>query len=382
MRATKEEISTIVDWVKQGSKRGNPADAPKPVEWQEGWWMGEPDLVVSFPEPFFVEDSVQDLYHNVTIKLTEEQLPEDKWITMTEFRPGSEVVHHIIAYVTNSEVKDQSAVDEDADLEGDEEFLRTRTMVGGLAPGTDPGYYPEGFGIPVVSGVRLTYLNQALNMRDDGSNRAVRYKNELYYLDDPRCDLNMTPLHLIYGQVQVAVGDTELYEGTLYPSSTQKHASCSPGEAATKEVFSDRVGQSFAYHWVLKPGREVRRTLATHQMQIDRDTTLHYIIAHMHPYGKSLALRDLTEDKELFRSELDTAHEGEVITKLTDFSSTEGIPLYRDHDYEVVSVYDNTSGVDQDAMAILYMYAADRRYQKPQSVPACRSVASSGSMNR
>lgn len=153
---TEEQIATIVEWVNQRAPRGNPKDAPKPVEWQEGWWMGEPDLVLDFGEPFFVEDDVQDLYHNVTVKISEEQLPEDKWVQAIEFKPGSEVVHHIIMYSTDP-VVETSDVDADANVEDDEEFLRGRTMLGGLAPGTDPGYFPDGYGIPLKKGSEMTF---------------------------------------------------------------------------------------------------------------------------------------------------------------------------------------------------------------------------------
>lgn len=155
---TAEEINTFVTWVKTGAKRGNPSDAPAPVKFREGFVMGEPDLLINFNEPFFVKDDVQDLYYNENIKLTEEMMPEDSFITEVEFIPGSEVVHHIIAYASNPESEYVSDIESDTDLEGaDEEELRGRTMLGGLAPGTDPGYYPEGFAFPIKKGAEITF---------------------------------------------------------------------------------------------------------------------------------------------------------------------------------------------------------------------------------
>ncbi len=153
---TSEEIQTIADWVKQGAKRGNPSDAPAPVDFKEGWVMGEPDLVITFPEDYYIKDEVEDLYHNVTITLSEDQLPEDAWVTGVEFIPGSEVVHHIIAYASDPKVV--GSIKHDDDLEGaSEEQLRGRVMLGGLAPGTDPGYYPEGFAFPLKKGSEMTF---------------------------------------------------------------------------------------------------------------------------------------------------------------------------------------------------------------------------------
>lgn len=155
---TKEEIAKVLKWVDTGAKRGNPADAPEPIKFREGFFMGEPDLVLNFNEPFFIKDDVEDLYYNETVKLTEDVLPEDAWVTNVEFIPGSEVVHHIIAYAADPSSEDYVAVEQNEDLEGaEEEELGGRTMLGGLAPGTDPGYYPEGFAFNLRKGSEMTF---------------------------------------------------------------------------------------------------------------------------------------------------------------------------------------------------------------------------------
>jgi len=146
---TEAEIDTILTWVKTGAKQGNPADAPAPREWQDGWLMGTPDILLAMPEPYFVEDDVQDIYQNFTITLTEEQLPEDAWVQGIEFRPGCEAVHHIIAYASSPEAY--------GDGEESEETLRSRVMLGGLAPGTDARFLDDGFGIPIYKGGSITF---------------------------------------------------------------------------------------------------------------------------------------------------------------------------------------------------------------------------------
>ena len=139
---TSDEIETIVSWVKQRAPRGNPKDAPEPIQFSDsGWNFGEPDLVIDFDEPFFVPDDVQDLYENITVELTEDLLPETRWIRGTEFKMGSEVVHHIIAYANSPENS------------GDE----TRGMIGGNAPGTEQSVYPEGYGIKLDKGTHVTF---------------------------------------------------------------------------------------------------------------------------------------------------------------------------------------------------------------------------------
>src|SRR5690606_31447729 len=63
-KLTEAEIEVITSWVEQGARRGNPADAPAPVEFENtgGWLTGIPDLIVEMPEPYFVKDDVEDLY--------------------------------------------------------------------------------------------------------------------------------------------------------------------------------------------------------------------------------------------------------------------------------------------------------------------------------
>lgn len=138
------DIQTIVKWVKIGAPRGNPKDAPEPVNWpQSGWTIGggDPDLIVAFDEPNWVGDDVDDLYQNITVKIPIDKLPEDRWLQAIEFKPGSEVVHHIIAY--------QATPGEDGAM--------TSGMLGGEAPGTDPTTFPDGYGVIVPAGSTVTF---------------------------------------------------------------------------------------------------------------------------------------------------------------------------------------------------------------------------------
>jgi hypothetical protein len=99
-------------------------------------------------------------------------------------------------------------------------------------------------------------------------------------------------------------------------------------------------------------------------MQIPYDTTAHYIAVHLHPFAESLELRDLTADKSLFKSAVEN-FEGRIGLERVDyFSSVEGIELFKDHEYEIVSVYDNTTDEEQDSMAVMYLYLRDKVFDK------------------
>jgi len=86
-----EEIATIVKWVEQGARKGNPKDAPSPVTFpgeNTGWQIGTPDLIVDMGVDYFVEDDVKDIYVDFQTTFSEEQLPKDRWMKSVEFRGG------------------------------------------------------------------------------------------------------------------------------------------------------------------------------------------------------------------------------------------------------------------------------------------------------
>ncbi len=137
---TIEEIDTLVAWAKGGAPAGDVAEAPAPIDWPEtGWAIGEPDLIIDMPEEYVVGDEIEDVYANFTTRLP---LTEDRWVKAIEFRPGSEVVHHIIGYAINP----------------DDGFgAGERGMIGGIAPGNDPDEFPEGYGYKLEAGSMFVF---------------------------------------------------------------------------------------------------------------------------------------------------------------------------------------------------------------------------------
>lgn len=50
------------------------------------------------------------------------------------------------------------------------------------------------------------------------------------------------------------------------------------------------------------------------------------------------------------------------IDQVDYYSSALGIPLYKDHEYELLSVYNNTTSYDQDVMAVMFLYVLDKEF--------------------
>lgn len=134
---TDDEIATIVAWVDQGAKRGDPSAMPELPEFTSGWQLGEPDFIVDLPEvkiPAEGDDYFPDLELTMDI-------PEKRWVRAVEVRPGNrEVAHHIVLFSTGGGMGDNGFFD----------------VLAVWAVGTPPTEFPEGMGRWVYPGQRIT----------------------------------------------------------------------------------------------------------------------------------------------------------------------------------------------------------------------------------
>ena len=152
------EIATIVRWVGTGARPGNPADAPaeRIVENNDGWMIGEPELIVEMPEPYFVDDEVGDVYTAFEVDLTDEQLPEDMWITAFQCKPGSKIIHHFNCHLLEP-VDGKLPPRRDDPISGEISPRGAGRYIGGVSSGTDSNSYPDGFALPLKKGSRVTF---------------------------------------------------------------------------------------------------------------------------------------------------------------------------------------------------------------------------------
>ena len=91
------DVDILNNWVDAGAPAGNPKDAPKPIDWVEGWRIGKPDAVLSMTEAFHVPASGTIDYQYIVVPTN---FTEDKYVTMAEARPGDPaVVHHILTFI-------------------------------------------------------------------------------------------------------------------------------------------------------------------------------------------------------------------------------------------------------------------------------------------
>lgn len=124
-RLSAQEIETIVQWVSAGAPKGDDKDLPPAPKFTDGWTIGTPDAVVEMSSEYTVpaDGTVPYLYFSMPTGFT-----EDKWVQALEIRPGNRsVVHHVIAYAQDGNVKDTAP--------GGEGDLRAgRVHLGGITP--------------------------------------------------------------------------------------------------------------------------------------------------------------------------------------------------------------------------------------------------------
>lgn len=237
-----------------------------------------------------------------------------------------------------------------------------------LSQGQNAVRFPPGFGIPIASDEEIEVEMQVLNLNADKEAVTVRHKVTVEYVRDRDLTAPMQPLFMKAAAGLVSLDDARGHYGIAEPDAEQHGEGCMPGERAAGKVTEDRHGQKFSGHWIVKPGREENHTLVTQWLHLPFDTTVHYVAAHVHPFAESIELRDLTTGETVFRSAAHNFTDRVGLRKVEHYASTEGFPLYADHEYELVSVYDNTSGENQDSMAVLFLYVLDQEFERPEGL--------------
>ena len=143
---TQEQIDTLGKWVDNGAPEGNASDLPAPLQFDGGWALGQPDLVLSNAQAYTPPIS-GDMYRCFTMPTN---LTSDAYVAAIDVKPGDRnTVHHVIAFI---DTYGESAKLEDKDGTGYQCFggpgfaitnLSSATL-GGWAPGARPVKLPEG----------------------------------------------------------------------------------------------------------------------------------------------------------------------------------------------------------------------------------------------
>ena len=233
-----------------------------------------------------------------------------------------------------------------------------------LGQGATKRTLPKGFGIPILSTESMGSLWMVLNNQKTSQPFQVRLKSSFDFIRDKELspDTPMKPLFHLRVAILVPV-----------PKGTPSASHCSTDEdfeENAQPVLNERnkiqmngkhLEQSV--HWLVPPGRH-RYRYRLENLNIPFDTTVHYITSHLHGFGQYIELKDLTAQKIIFRSRAKNYQDRIGIASLEHYSSVQGIPVFKDHAYELTCEYNNPTSEPIDAMASMYLYLWDKDFDR------------------
>ncbi len=247
-----------------------------------------------------------------------------------------------------------------------------------LSQGMLSARVPPGFGFPIASNEPLMLFTQVLNLNiEKPNNMKVRHRVTIDYVRDRDLTTPMKPLFNVGASGTVQLDNNPLALASMATSpdaaaggATHNGTSCligarAPNATASSADYVDPQGRHMTGHWIVPPGRQVNRSDVTWFMNLTFDTRLHYAAVHLHPFASELIFRDATTNSEIFRSKATNPMVGIGLTRVERFTSPEGVPLYKSHKYEIVSVYDNPTKENADSMASVFLGLDDVEFIKP-----------------
>lgn len=175
-----EQIKTFADWAAANAPAGDWKQAPTPPVWTRGWSIDRPDQVLRMPQPKKLPASGDVPYQYVIIPTA---FREDRWIRMSEIRPGNRmVVHHAVAYIRppgskwlrGAPVNTAFSADDLTDAASRRDAMWTTSDVLLVyAPGSTPDSWPADYAklIPAGSDIvlQMHYTTHGMPMQDQTS---------------------------------------------------------------------------------------------------------------------------------------------------------------------------------------------------------------------
>ena len=98
-RLTRADVARIGRWAKAPIE--GPGTAPEPPRWPDGWYLGEPDLIVTLPAGYTLPGEPSDVFRIFAVPLP---VTGTRYVRGIEFHPGNaRVVHHANIRVDRSD---------------------------------------------------------------------------------------------------------------------------------------------------------------------------------------------------------------------------------------------------------------------------------------
>jgi hypothetical protein len=221
---TDEEKQTISDWVAAGMPEGDPTQNPGLPDFPEDSQIGEPDLVLTMPEPYIHGGDGLEQYQVFIIPTG---VTETKEIKAVEIRPSNNsIAHHgLIGYTANpstiSAAASLDASDPDVGYEsfGDYSVNVEDNLFGGWVPGSPPLIFPSTIGKLMEPGSQLLLqMHYGPTYQDELDQTSIN----IFFADAPISreveTYTFTPLNLTQ-PFYIPANEVVTFHGTKYISS-------------------------------------------------------------------------------------------------------------------------------------------------------------------
>lgn len=204
-RLEEGEKETLRAWAEAGAPAGDMERLPPPPEFEGGWLLGPPDLVLDMEEPFVVPAEGRDIYRSLVFYNDSE---EGRWVRGLHVRPDNpRPVHHLVALIDSTDTL--RALDEAEPGVGFEGMIAEEELYGNevyaWGPGSTPRLFRDGVGwwLPAGADFVLSTHFQIL-----GKPEPVRIRLGLYFADEPP-RRPMTYLPLAAGPICIPPGEAD-----------------------------------------------------------------------------------------------------------------------------------------------------------------------------
>ncbi len=237
-----------------------------------------------------------------------------------------------------------------------------------LTQGQTTVSFPKGFALPVASDEQWTFTFQAANRTTD-EHRLLRHRLRMELVEDKDLLEPIQPLAWFTPYLSVVV-DKNSPEATA--REKKEMPGCLPtsvGLAAPNSVpgtmFDSWCGQRRTGHWVVPPGRHTYQS-ALPEMRSTQDKILRLAWSHVHPLMESTALIQCANRQPLFTVKARTRTRGGLeLESIELLSWPQGLKLPKNENFELQSVYDNTTDSPQDSMVALGVFFDDTKFARP-----------------
>lgn len=219
-RLSDKEIALFSKWVEGGAPEGDPEKKPTPPKYPSGWYLGEPDMVVTMNGKFEVPAEGRDIYRSFVFHL---QLPEDKWVKAVELRPKAKSsVHHALFFIDSSgEARKRDGRDGKAGMSGmgfqprpaagggfNSAAFDGSSGLGGHVPGATPAKLPGDLAMFLPKGSDVVMQT---HFHPSGKREVEQAELALYFADKaPKNNLVALQVPPVFGatkQINIPAGE-------------------------------------------------------------------------------------------------------------------------------------------------------------------------------